>query len=38
MKLGWGKSNRTPSESLRPIFRELSQWGIKNILEPKMEG
>lgn len=23
-------------ESLRPIFRELSQWGIKNILEPKM--
>lgn len=23
-------------ESLRPIFRELSKWGIKNILEPKL--
>ena len=23
-------------ESLRPIFRELSKWGIKNVLEPKM--
>lgn len=22
-------------ESLRPIFRELSKWGIENILEPK---
>jgi DNA-binding HxlR family transcriptional regulator len=21
-------------ESLRPIFRELSKWGIQNILEP----
>lgn len=24
-------------ESLRPIFRELSKWGIKNALEPKLE-
>ena len=24
-------------ESLRPIFRELSKWGVKNILEPKVE-
>lgn len=24
-------------ESLRPLFRELSQWGIKNVLEPNME-
>jgi DNA-binding HxlR family transcriptional regulator len=24
-------------ESLRPLFRELSQWGIKNVLEPKMK-
>jgi DNA-binding HxlR family transcriptional regulator len=23
-------------ESLRPIFQELSRWGIENILEPKM--
>ena len=23
-------------ESLRPVFRELSKWGIKNILEPRM--
>ena len=23
-------------ESLRAIFRELSKWGIKNVLEPKM--
>jgi DNA-binding HxlR family transcriptional regulator len=23
-------------ESLRPIFRELSKWGIKNVLEPKL--
>lgn len=23
--------------SLRPIFRELSKWGIKNVLEPKLE-
>ena len=23
-------------ESLRPIFRELSNWGVKNVLEPKM--
>ena len=22
-------------ESLRPVFRELSKWGIKNVLEPK---
>lgn len=22
--------------SLRPIFRELSKWGIKNVLEPKL--
>ncbi len=24
-------------ESLRPIFRELSKWGVENILEPKMD-
>ncbi len=24
-------------ESLRPIFRELSRWGIENILEPKLQ-
>ena len=23
-------------ESLRPIFRELSKWGIENVLEPKL--
>ncbi len=23
-------------ESLRPIFRELSKWGIKHVLEPKL--
>lgn len=23
-------------ESLRPIFRELSKWGIKNVLEPRL--
>ena len=23
-------------ESLRPIFSELSQWGIKHVLEPKL--
>ncbi|MEZ4951680.1 MAG: winged helix-turn-helix transcriptional regulator, partial [Saprospiraceae bacterium] len=22
-------------ESLRPIFRELSKWGIKNVLEKR---
>ncbi|MCB9338581.1 MAG: helix-turn-helix transcriptional regulator [Lewinellaceae bacterium] len=25
-------------ESLRPIFRELSKWGIKNVLEPLTQG
>lgn len=24
-------------ETLRPIFKELSKWGIKNILEPKLK-
>ena len=24
-------------ESLRPIFSELSKWGIENVLEPRME-
>ncbi len=24
-------------ESLRPLFGELSKWGIKNILEPKLK-
>ena len=24
-------------ESLRPIFSELSKWGIKHVLEPRME-
>ena len=24
-------------ESLRPIFRELSKWGVKNVLEPKLK-
>ena len=24
-------------ESLRPLFRELSKWGIKNILEPRLD-
>lgn len=24
-------------ESLRPLFSELSKWGIKNVLEPKMK-
>lgn len=24
-------------ESLRPLFTELSKWGIKNVLEPKMK-
>jgi len=24
-------------ESLRPLFSELSKWGIKNVLEPRMK-
>ena len=24
-------------ESLRPLFSQLSKWGIKNVLEPKMK-
>lgn len=24
-------------ESLRPLFSELSKWGIKNVLEPKLK-
>lgn len=24
-------------ESLRPLFSELSEWGIQNVLEPKMK-
>ena len=28
----------TQGESLRPIFRALSEWGIKNILEPRLNG
>ena len=24
-------------ESLRPIFRELSRWGIENVLEPRLQ-
>lgn len=24
-------------ESLRPLFSELSKWGIRNVLEPKMK-
>lgn len=23
-------------ESLRPLFRELSKWGVENVLEPKL--
>lgn len=25
-------------ESLRPLFGELSKWGVKNVLEPKLKG
>lgn len=25
-------------ESLRPLFSELSKWGVKNVLEPNMNG
>lgn len=24
-------------ESLRPLFRELSKWGIEQVLEPRLE-